>query len=78
MKGRARSLEPSGGGGSAVAALRLGLSVLVRLFAPTLPFITEEVWSWVLADETGKPSVHRAPWTGAADFAVVLEHAAPG
>ena len=55
--------------GSAVAALRLGLSVLLRLFAPVLPYITEEVWSWVFAKESGAPSIHRAPWPSAADFA---------
>ena len=55
--------------GSAVAALRLGLSVLLRLFAPVLPYITEEVWSWVFAAEHGAPSIHRAAWPSAADFA---------
>ncbi len=57
-----------GGGGSALAALRLGLSTLLRLFAPVLPYITDEVWSWAFADETGSPSIHRAPWPGPADF----------
>jgi valyl-tRNA synthetase len=55
--------------GSAVAALRLGLSVLLRLFAPVLPYITEEVWSWVFAAEHDAPSIHRAAWPSAADFA---------
>jgi len=57
--------------GSAVAALRLGLSVLLRLFAPFMPYISEEVWSWVFAEETGHPSIHGARWPGAADFAEV-------
>jgi len=56
---------------SAVASLRLGLSVLLRLFAPVLPYITEEIWSWSFAEETGHPSIHQAPWPGQADFAAV-------
>ncbi|MFP8875277.1 MAG: class I tRNA ligase family protein, partial [Myxococcota bacterium] len=54
--------------GSAVASLRLGLSVLLRLMAPVLPYVTEEVWSWAFAEETGEASIHAAPWPGAADF----------
>lgn len=58
--------------GSAVASLRLGLSVLLRLFAPVLPYITEEIWSWAFADEEGAtgsaPSIHGAAWPGSADF----------
>jgi len=57
--------------GSAVAALRLGLNVLLRLHAPFLPYITEEVWSWAFAQETGHASIHRAPWPSEADFAEV-------
>jgi valyl-tRNA synthetase len=54
---------------SAIAALRLGLSVLLRLFAPVLPYITEEIWSWVFAGETGQKSIHKAPWPSDKDFA---------
>jgi len=62
VKLRARAEDDPEGRGSAVASLRLGLNVLLRLFAPFLPFITEEVWSWVYAGETGLPSIHRAAW----------------
>lgn len=54
-KGRARG--EGGDQGSAIAALRLGLDVLLRLFAPFLPYVTEEVWSWF---KTG--TVHTASW----------------
>jgi valyl-tRNA synthetase len=56
---------------SAVAALRLGLDVLLRLLAPILPYITEEVWSWAFAEERAQPSIHRAPWPSDAEFAAI-------
>src|SRR5262249_8866264 len=55
----------------------LGLDVLLRLFAPFVPFISEEVWSWAFAAEKRQPSIHAAPWPDERDFADVAEPAAP-
>jgi valyl-tRNA synthetase len=42
---------------SARATLAITLSVLQRLFAPIMPFVTDEVWHW-----WHQHSVHAAPW----------------
>ncbi len=44
---------------SAAIALRKALHTMLRLFAPFLPFATDEVWGWW---QTGAGSIHRAAW----------------
>jgi valyl-tRNA synthetase len=68
VKARARSETDAAGRSSAVAAAQQGLSVLLRLFAPYLPYVTEEAWSWGFAAATGKRSIHLASWPGPAEF----------
>jgi valyl-tRNA synthetase len=47
---------------SANSAILAALDALLRLFAPYLPFVTEEVWSW-----WRQGSVHLAAWPSSSD-----------
>ncbi len=61
---KGRRYEQAGEASASVSrALRISLSVFQRLFAPFLPFVCEEVWSW-----WREGSVHRADWPDAAEL----------
>lgn len=61
---------------SAAATLRLLLRALVRLLAPFLPFMAEEVWHWCFSGDGGMhASVHRSPWPTVEELASIPDPA---
>jgi valyl-tRNA synthetase len=59
-KGRAYRADPS-----AIATLRIAMDAVLRLFAPVVPFITEEIWQTIA---TKPDSIHVASWPAAAEL----------
>jgi valyl-tRNA synthetase len=53
---------------SAITALRIGLEVLLKLFAPFLPYITEEIWSWAFSEEKKQISIHNSKFPKLTDL----------
>ncbi|MCP4897004.1 MAG: valine--tRNA ligase [bacterium] len=62
VKLRSYAEEDSPGRRSAIAALAWTLRTFLRLLAPFLPYVTEEVWSWRYATDGAERSVHTSPW----------------
>lgn len=69
VKVRAYQEEMTPGKISALATLKFTLSVLLRLFAPFIPFFAEEAWGWIFASEQGRDrSVHTSAWPDEKEF----------
>jgi valyl-tRNA synthetase len=69
IKIRAYQEEDSPDKLSALTTLRFTLDVILRLFAPFIPYFTEEAWSWLFAEEKGKRrSVHTSDWPSESEF----------
>ena len=61
VKLRSYADDDTPGRRSAVATLSWALRAFLRMLAPFVPFVTEEVWSWSFAEDDEK-SVHATRW----------------
>ena len=78
VKQRSYAEDDPEGRPSALASLSFALHTYLRLLAPFLPYVTEEVWSWRFAGEGRLQSVHTAPWPRVGEFEAVPEFPVAG
>jgi len=50
---------------SARATLFIALEAILKMLAPFVPHITEDIWHWYFARFTSEKSIHRTPWPDA-------------
>jgi valyl-tRNA synthetase len=57
---------------SAASTLRLLHRAMVRMLAPYLPYLAEEVWHWCYSNDADMhDSVHRSPWPAIEELAAI-------
>jgi valyl-tRNA synthetase len=78
VKGRSYGSDDDIERRSAIATLRIALRTFLRLFAPFLPYVSEEVWSWRFAEDGGDRSIHLAAWPDVSETVAVGTNEALG
>jgi valyl-tRNA synthetase len=74
VKRRSYGEEDTADRRSGLATLALSLKMFLRLFAPFLPFMTEEIWSWRFSEGEGREgSIHVTPYPTVEEYAEIGE-----
>lgn len=71
VKVRAYSEQDSAARRSAFATLSWSIKTFLRLMAPVVPYVTEEVWSWTFSGEGREKSIHTSAWPNVSEIAEV-------